>query len=121
MNQQQLKQRCRKHWNEVGITDEKSLKDHIKTIFERHNNQSDILIDIYKLALPDWDQIEMIDHSPEAGQDLWEFICKQFIDFDRRNHPEVFNGGIWLNNGFSSKGNVNPWEISFENCRVTMK
>ena len=123
MNQQQkqLEERCREHWHELGINDVDALKDYIKAIFEAYDHQSDILIDLYKMIFPDWDRIEKIKESPEAGHDLWRFICNQFIEFDSKHHPKVFRGGAWLNSGFSSNGKVGPWEINFENCQVIMK
>jgi hypothetical protein len=123
MNQQQkqLEERCREHWQRLEIKDVDTLKDHIKAIFEEYDHQSDALIDLYRMILPDWDRIEKIKESPEAEHDLWKFICKQFIEFDSKHHPKVFRGGAWLNSGFSSNGKVDPWEINFENCRVIMK
>jgi len=111
---------CKGHWEKLGIKDLKSLKEHIKMIFAEHKQQSDALIDIYKLVLPDWDRIEAIEGFPEAGNDLWKLICRQFIEFDQKHHPDVFKGGIWMNNGFSSNDNLEPWEISFGNCTVIM-
>jgi len=111
---------CQDHWERFGIKDLKALKDHIKAIFARHEHQSDALIGIYKMVLPDWDRIEAIEGFPEAGNNLWTFICRQFIEFDQKYHPDVFNGGIWMNNGFSSNRHLGPWEISFENCKVIM-
>jgi hypothetical protein len=108
------------HWKLLGIKDLKALKDNIKAIFARHEHQSDALISIYRMVLPDWDRIETIEGFPEAGKDLWTFICRQFIEFDQEHHPDVFNGGIWMNNGFSSNNHLEPWEISFENCKVIM-
>ena len=119
--QKQLKKRCQEHWREMGINDVHALKDYINVVFEAYDHQSDILIDLYKMIFPDWDRIEKIKASPEAGHDLWKFICKQFIEFDSKHHPKVFKGGAWLNSGFSSNGNLDPWEINFENSRVIMK
>ena len=123
MNQQQkqLEARCREHWHELEINDVDTLKDYVKTIFEAYDHQSDILIGLYKMIFPDWNQIEKIKESPEAGHDLWRFICDKFIEFDSKHHPKVFRGGAWLNSGFSSNGEVDPWKINFENCRVIMK
>jgi len=115
-----LETRRREHWDKLGINNEKSLREHIEAIFKQHDHQTDVLVDIYKLILPDWDQIESIEGHPEAGRDLCKFICNLFIEFDHKYHPKVFKGGIWLNNGFSANSNVKPWEISFENCTVIM-
>ena len=111
---------CQGHWISLGIKDEETLKKHIKTIFEKHEHQSDALIDIYKMVFPDWDRIEKIEGHPEAGKSLWSFIFKQFSEFDRKYHPKVYSGGIWFNTGFSSNTDLDPWMISFENCKVIM-
>ena len=90
----------------------------IKGIFKSNTRQDEALVEIYKLALPDWDNIEKIHGYPEIGQEFWKFVCRGFIEFDRKHHPNVFAGGIWLNNGFQSNSELDPWELSFENCRV---
>ena len=115
-----LKSRCRQHWRELGIRDTAALKDRIEKIFGLHEAQSAVLEDIYRLVLPDWDAIETVRGFPEAGNELWKFICRQFIDFDVKHHPDVFKGGMWMNNGFSSNDHLGPWEVSFENCEVIM-
>ena len=115
-----LKARCHEHWKTLGIGDTDDLKKYIEAIFERYENQSDVLVDIYKLVFPDWDRIEKVHGFPEAGNDLWKFVCRKFIAFDEKHHPNVFKGGIWMNTGFSSNGYLKPWELSFENCTVTM-
>ncbi len=120
MTKKQLESRYQEHWTQLGLTDEIVLMDHIRTIFEKHAHQADVIIDIYKLVFPDWDSIKKVDEPPEAGSSLWKFICGQFIDFDSKHHPKVFKGGIWLNNGFSSNSKLDPWELSFKNCQVTM-
>ena len=115
-----LETRRKEHWGKLGIHDEKSLRDHIMAIFKQHDHQTDVLIDLYKMVLPDWDRIQSIDGHPEAGKDLWKFICNLFIEFDQKHHPKVFKGGIWLNTGFSANSNLKPWEISFENSIIVM-
>ena len=101
-------------------TDLKTLKGHIEAIFCKHDHQEKILIDLYRLVFPDWDKIRRIEGFPEAGTALWKFICDLFIDFDRIHHPDCLKGGAWMNSGFSSKCNLDTWEISFDNCKVIM-
>jgi len=114
------KARCNEPWSEPGIMNEKNLKKYIDEIFQKHKHQKDVLIDLYRMVLPNWDAIERIEGYPEAGKDLWEFICERFIEFDRKYHPKVFKGGIWLNTGFSFNKKIDPWKVSIENCRITM-
>ena len=111
---------CMGHWKSLGIRDEKTLKQHIKATIEQHKHQSDALIDIYMMVFPDWDQIKQIEGHPEVGKSLWKFIFKQFSELDRKYHPKVYPGVIWFNTGFSSNTELDPWELSFENCTVIM-
>ena len=120
MDVKQLEKRCQDHWLDLNINDPDCLKNQIKAIFERCEHQREAFVEIYRLVLPDWDKIEKVSGFPEAGNELWKFICRQFIEFDGIHHPDVFKGGLWMNNGFSSNGNLSPWEISFENCTVTL-
>ena len=115
-----LEVKYKKHWKRLGINSLENLKNYIKAIFLKHDHQKKVLIDIYKLVFPDWDQIKMIEGYPEASRELCIFISKQFIRFDRKHHPDCMAGGAWMNTGFSVKSNLGPWEISLKNCRVIM-
>ena len=115
---QHLMKKCQRHWEKLKINDESALKNVIKTIFQAQTTQQEALAEIYKLVLPEWDQIRKVNGFPEVGNDLWQFVCRKFIHFDRMHHPAVFAGGIWLNNGFQSNPELDPWELSFANCSV---
>ena len=94
------------------------LKVQIESIFKNQEHQSQAIIDIYKLMIPDWEAVKKVHGWPEVGASLWKFICEGFIKFDRKHHPDVFAGGIWLNHGFSFNSRLAPWEVSFDNCLV---
>ena len=111
-----LEKQCQDHWRKLRIQDEDLLKNYIKEIFKRAETQSEALIEIYKLVIPDWDNTRKLRNYPESGNELWKFICRQFMDFDRNHHPNCFAGGIWLNNGYSSNAELDPWELRFNNC-----
>ncbi len=113
-----LMQKCLKHWQQLRIIDRDTLTEAIDRIFESHTNQSDALVDIYKLVFPEWDDIEKVNGFPEAGAELWKYICRGFMEFDRKHHPDVFGGGIWMNTGFTSNTELDPWAISFDSCTV---
>ncbi len=55
---------------------------------------------------------------PVVGRGLWQYIADLFIDFDQLHHPQIFNGGLWLNQGFSSSDEIGPWDISMDKCRI---
>ena len=111
-----LKTKCRKHWERLGINDLENLKQYITAIFERLNHQEEVLVELYKLVFPEWNRIAKITLNPEAGVDLWKFICRRFQEFDRRHHPDCLPGGVWINKGFSINYDISPWEISYQNC-----
>ena len=118
--------KTRRHSQLLNIRDEKSLKEDITRIFESHNKQEqphqrNIIIDLYKMVFPDWDSIEKIKGYPECGPGLWEFICLQFQEFDKKHHPDVIPGGGWMNVGFSVNSKMPPWEISLKNCQAIIK
>ena len=113
-----LEMKCQRHWQRLGIKDLKTFKEHIKAIFDKDQHQEEVLIDLYKMVLPDWDFIKKIEGFPEAGNDLWQFICLHFQKFDSRNHPDVMPAGAWMNSGFSVNRELSPWEIGFKNCTL---
>ena len=116
-----LEMKCQRHWQRLGIKDLKTLKEHIKSIFDKYQHQEEVLIDLYKMVLPDWDFIKRVEGFPEAGNDLWQFICRYFQDFDGRNHPDVMPAGAWMNSGFSVNHELSPWEIGFKKCSLVYK
>jgi len=117
--QQYLLEKCQEHWQQLNINSEEDLCHVILDIFGSAETQSEVLVELYKLALPEWDRIEKVHGFPEVGLEFWKFICRELIEFDRRHHPDVFAGGLWLNNGFQSNSKLDPWELSLANCTVT--
>lgn len=118
MNNSNLHSKCKQHWRNLGITKMDEFKNRVQAIFKEHDSQSDALVEIYKLVFTEWEDIKSINGLPESGNSLWQFISREFIRFDKEYHPSVFAGGIWMNTGFSSNGNLGDWDISFENCSL---
>ena len=116
-----LEMKCQRHWQRLGIQGLKTLKEHIRAIFDKYQHQEEVLIDLYKMVLPDWDHIKKVNGFPVAGNDLWMFICRCFQNFDRKKHPDVMPAGAWMNIGFSVNHELSPWEIGFDNCSVVYK
>lgn len=106
----------KKHWERMNFSKPEVLKKRILESFTRHDNQQDVIVDLYRLVLPDWDQIQSLQGYPKIGKELALFICRHFQEFDRNHHPNVMPGGAWLNWGFSVSNTLAPWDISFENC-----
>ncbi|MBF0378774.1 MAG: hypothetical protein HQK72_15025 [Desulfamplus sp.] len=93
------------------------LQEKIDDIFNNATHQHDCLINIYKIVLPNWDTIYRIIGYPTVGCGMWRYICRKFIEFDAKHHPECVSG-IWLNNGFSSSAKLDDWEIDMSKCDV---
>ncbi|MFH2059650.1 MAG: hypothetical protein ABIJ59_12205 [Pseudomonadota bacterium] len=102
----------------LGIKSIRDLQQHLKKIFEECDHQNSVISKLYKMLFPDWEKIKSIEGFPKVGQDLWDYICNLFIEFDREHHPECLKGGAWINQGFSSSYKLNPWEISLKDCKV---
>ena len=111
-------QRCRQHMAKQGITSKEKLQHKLQSIFEQAEHQDSALIGLYKMLLPDWEKIDRLEGFPVVGQEMWQYIANLFIDFDQRHHPQIFTGGLWLNNGFSSSDMLGPWEINLDSCHI---
>ena len=118
MATQLIEKQCQKHLAAQGITSQKKLEYRLQEIFEQAEHQDAALIGLYKMLIPDWEKIERLEGYPVVGRGLWQYIGNLFINFDQRHHPQVFNGGLWLNQGFSSSDEIGPWEISMDRCNV---
>lgn len=83
-----------------------------------HPNQIRLIENIYALVIPNWDSVLNVNGFPICDKTSWKYICNKCMDFDEKFFPKVMNGGAWLNNGFSSDGNLGPWEYSLENVAI---
>lgn len=108
--------KCREHWDRMNYSKPEKLKERILEAFTQNTNQQDVVVDLYRLVLPDWDQIQNLKGYPEIGMELALFICRRFQEFDRCHHPNCMPGGAWLNWGFSVNRSLDPWGISLEKC-----
>ena len=96
----------------------KLTQEMINGIFEDANEQADYTLAIYKIAFPDWDDIKAISGYPKISQETNKYIFDQAISFDKKNHPDVISGGLWMNRGFSSCDETVPdWTIDISTCQ----
>jgi hypothetical protein len=95
-----------------------ALKKQLEAIFKNAQHQEEALIEIYKLFIPDWDRVVRVHQWPSCGLEMWQFICRQFQEFDRQHHPEVIPGGAWLNSGFSHGEKLKDWEVDLTTCKT---
>ena len=113
-----VKNNSQNHLIKQRIKSIRDLQIHLQEIFEKSEHQNSVIVKLYKMLFPDWEKIQRIEGFPEVGKALNEYIFNLFIEFDRKNHPQCFNGGAWINHGFSSNNDLMPWSISLENCKV---
>ncbi len=91
----------------------------IDACFEGKEHQMDVLSALYRLVYdgsseerPSFDDVATVQGWPQASDNVSLCIMRKFADFDAIHHPEVINGGLWLNNGFSTLDNedLDEWE-----------
>lgn len=106
------------HWKLLGINDTVSLLQYLRSLFEKHDHQQQVIIEIYKLVFPDWNKIKRIKNYPATDTKLWEFVWDLFQEFDKKHHPGCMAGGAWLNIGFSVNRQLEAWEIDLSECEI---
>jgi hypothetical protein len=111
-----IEKQCQKHLLSQGITSKEKLMCRLQEIFEQAEHQERALIELYRMLIPDWERLERLEGFPVVGQEMWQYICRLFVDYDQRKHPQVLNGGLWIHAGFSYSGDLAPWEISMDRC-----
>ena len=97
-------------------------KEKIDQIFEearKEKHQTAYMLALYKLALPEWDRISKCDW-PEVSEETAEYVMSKAMEFDREFHPDVLNGGAWMNSGFKVSDNKEfpDWMIDTSNCKI---
>ena len=104
------------------MIEEDRLKKQIDAIFEQSENQAEAFIGVYRMFMPEYDEIEHIGPGwPSCGKSLSEYLWDKFIAFDLEHHRDVVAGGLWMNSGFSTRKKLSPWEFSTETCQVAYK
>jgi hypothetical protein len=94
----------------------------VEKLFVTCCHQQDVIAGLYKMVFPLWDNIKKIEGWPTINLQTNEKISRLFMEFDQKWHPKILNGGLWLNNGFSSlKGQgLKNWEVDISTCTVIL-
>lgn len=94
-------------------------KETIDKIFDEAKEQYDYTLALYRIAFPDYDSITSIDGHPQVSRTTGEYIFDKAIAFDKIHHPNVINGGLWLNKGFSSSDSkMKDWIVDTSTCKI---
>lgn len=88
-------------------------KEQIDEVFKHATHQQDYLVGLYKIVYPDWDEIKSVNGWPTVNMVTHKYIMGKAVEFDKVHHPEVFSGGLYMNNGFSSlrANEVEDWRV----------
>jgi hypothetical protein len=83
-------------------------------------HQADAMIRLYKLMIPEWEDVKQLHGWPKVGKDLSRYCIRKFQEFDEKYHPHVMPAGIWINNGPSTNEKLQDWEFSLEGVEIEM-
>jgi len=88
-------------------------KNKVELLFQESDHQSNIIIGLYKMVYPEWNNIQSVNGFPTINEYTNNQLFELFIEFDKKHHPEVYAGGAWLNNGFSSvnSDDLDDWTV----------
>jgi len=94
----------------------------VKTIFDQAQHQADALIEFYRLVFKErWDDIATMERWPSVSPNTWKDICRLAMDLDKRLHPNVVQGGLFMNQGPSTAEGLKDWQVDISTCEVTYK
>lgn len=100
-------------------------KETIDRIFEEETkakkpNHGNVLVAIIKLAIPDFDEIEAVNHFPRISHKTNSYLFDKFIEFDKKFHPKAAPGFLWLNHGFSSADDTfkTDWVVEVDTSQI---
>ena len=94
-------------------------KEQIDEIFEKASHQAEYVLGLYELVIgPDFSDCKKIKDWPKAGPKVYEYVMLRAIEFDRKHHPDVLPGGLWVNYGFSLDKNLGDWEVDISEVEI---
>jgi len=98
-------------------------KEKIDKIFEDNEQQQMVIVELYKLVLPDFDNIEKVKGWPQTNKETSEYLFDKFIEFDKKHHPEVvMPGGGWMNQGFGCRYECGKFmEVDMSEVKIIYK
>ena len=106
----------------------KITKKQIDEIVAAAKHQQDLVAGVYKLVFPQWDNIKKIGGWPTCSDAMYKHMSRKCQDFDLEHHPDVFAGGLWMNNGFSTLNNGQivdddreTFTVDTDECELTME
>lgn len=99
----------------------KLTKEQIDGIFKEARDQSDYIIRLYRVAIPEFDQVVKLDGFPVVSRETNTYIFDKAGEFDRAYHPGVLAMGAWMNSGFSFSDSVDDWHVEMDEDLIEWK
>jgi hypothetical protein len=96
-------------------------RETIDKIFEEAEDQGQYFVALYRAIYPNWDDIETVTEWPKISKETGVYIMQKAIDFDKVHHPDVINGGLWMNKGFSVDSLLMAQEWKVRQSPYTLK
>lgn len=97
-------------------------KDQVEALFSSCTNQDDVLVGLYRLAIPNWDEVKyVVDGKPHIGEEGWQVIYDLFLKFEKMHGEDVFPGHFWLYLGFSADRELGAWEVDSSEVELVFK
>lgn len=99
-------------------------EEQVRALFSSYSDNYDVLIGLYKLALPNWDKVEYIlDGRPHIGKNGWRAIYDLFLKFDEEHHraEDIIPGVMWLGQGFTVDESLGDWEVDTSELKLVLK
>jgi len=95
-------------------------REDVEAVFASATSQADYVVGLYKLVLPDWDDIDDLQGHPQVSEETWGAICNLAMDWDR-THVNSLPGGAWLNYGFSGRKDLPDWTVDLRGVKLVYK
>ena len=94
----------------------------VEALFSTCTNQDDVLVGLYKMVVPEWDEVEyVLEGKPHIGEQGWHTIYELFQKFDEVYKEDVFPGHFWLSLGFEMDKEMDAWEVDTSEMKLKFK
>jgi hypothetical protein len=94
-----------------------NLDQKIDKIF-KNSDPNDIIVDIYKLIYPNWENIKCIKGFTHMNKDLYISVFERLRELDIKKHGDQFEtlntvglSFLWFNKGVGSSEKLNLFEV----------
>ena len=95
-------------------------KEMINSIFGSAKSANDYIVELYKVAIPEFDQVKSIKGYPKVSKTTNMELFRKAIETDERNESNCMTGGAWMNWGFSSNDSENIPDWIIDNSEVEL-